>query len=229
MARISIFIVLVGVLMDITAGLLLQEEMEFRIVDDEEKTALRGDGVIGDFDMDWNKALLEAILRGDISLEELLGQGIIQNLQTKIVDGPLTDSRWSKCLVVNTSILGYKIDFQACLTLEWLSVNMGIRITIQVGSFKYVKEISLSNPPALCYGVPYISALQVCIQFFDINIGNKSGCVRLTISVFSWDIGCFKVVHMGKEERLVQHPHPGHLMDKSETVKKPSSVKIFQE
>ncbi|KAL3884360.1 hypothetical protein ACJMK2_024506 [Sinanodonta woodiana] len=228
MARIAIFIMLVGVWLGVTAGRFVLEETEFRIEDDD-KTVLHGEGLIGDSDVDLDKALLEAILRGDISLEELLGEEIVQDLETKIFDGSLTDSSWSRCLGINTRILGIHVNTQVCVTLEWLTVNMGVRVTIRVGGYTYVKEISVSNPPSLCYGIPGVKLFKVCVQFYNVNIGNKSGCVRLRISFLSWNIGCFDFVHMGKEQRLSQHPHIGQLIDKSETAKKPSSVKISQE
>ncbi|KAL3884358.1 hypothetical protein ACJMK2_024504 [Sinanodonta woodiana] len=229
MAKISIFIMLAGVWLGVTAGRFVQDETKFRIEDDE-NIALHGEGLIGESDVDLDKALLEAILRGDISLEELLGEEIVQDLETKIVDGSLMDSSWTRCLTINTNILGIHVNTQVCVTIEWLSTNMGIRVTIQVGSYRYVKEISVSNPPSLCYGIPGVKLLKVCVQFYNINIANKSGCVRLKISFLSWNIGCFDFVHMGKEHGLSQHPHiAGQVIDKSETAKKPSSVKIFQE
>ncbi|KAL3884361.1 hypothetical protein ACJMK2_024507 [Sinanodonta woodiana] len=228
MARISIFIMLVGVWLGITAGRFVLDETEFRIEDDD-KTVLHGEGVIGDSDVDLDKDLLEAILRGDISLEELLGEGIVQDLETRIVDGSLTDSSWTRCVEVSARILWYKVNSQVCVTLEWLSINMGIRVTIRIGSYTYVKEISVRNPPSVCVGFPGIRLLSACVQFYNINIANKSGCVRLSISFLSWNFGCFSFVHMGKEERLSQYQLTGQLTAMSETAKKPSSVKIFQE
>ncbi|KAL3884359.1 hypothetical protein ACJMK2_024505 [Sinanodonta woodiana] len=201
MARVSIFLMLVGVWMGVTAGRFVLEETEFRIEDDE-KTVLDGDGVIGESDVNVDKALLEAILKGDISLEELLEEGIVQDLESKIVDGSLTDSRWCRCLGINTTILKIHLNIQVCVTLEWLSVNMGIRVTIRVGGLTYVKEISVSNPPSICVGIPGVTLFKACVQFYNLNIANKSGCVRLRISIISWNIGCFDFVHMGKEERL---------------------------
>ncbi|KAL3884357.1 hypothetical protein ACJMK2_024503 [Sinanodonta woodiana] len=212
MAQISIFIMLVGVWMGVMAGRFVLEETEFQIEDDY-KTVLHGEGVIGESDVDLDKALLEAILRGEITLEELLGEGIVQDLETKIVDGSLTDSSWTRL----------------CVTIEWLSINMGFRVSIWVGGHKYVEEISVSNPPSICVGIPGVTLFKAYVQCYNVNIGNKSGCVRLRISIISWNIGCFDFVHMGKEERLSQHPHIGQLIDKSETAKMPISVKIFQE
>ncbi|KAK3598505.1 hypothetical protein CHS0354_001043 [Potamilus streckersoni] len=226
MARIPIFILLVGVWMGVTAGRFVLDETKFPI-EDEEKIVLSEDGLTADSDVDLDAAVLRAILKEEISLEELLGEGIVQDLEAKLSDSSLTDSSWSRCLSINTKILGIRVNTQVCVTIEWLSTNMGIRVTIQIGSYTYVKEISVSNPPSLCYGIPGIKLLKICVQFYNINISEKSGCVRLKISFFSWNIGCFNFLHTGKEERLSQHPHTGQRIAKSETVKKPSSVMFF--
>ncbi|KAL3885070.1 hypothetical protein ACJMK2_025250 [Sinanodonta woodiana] len=204
MHRISIFILLVGVWLGVTAGRFVQHDREIR-KDDEDLIQFTKNELSTDADDDVDVVILKALLRGEITMEELLGKEFLQELEAKLVDGSLMDSSWSKCLSIDESILGFRINTQVCVIVEWLSTNMGFRVTIKIGSYTFSKEISVSNPPKLCYGIPGVSFVKACIQFYNINISNKSGCVKLSISFFSWNIGCFDFVKMREERLLQQH------------------------
>ncbi|KAL3884308.1 hypothetical protein ACJMK2_024456 [Sinanodonta woodiana] len=217
MARTSIFIMLVGAWMGIKAGQFVQEETEFRIEDDA-KSALHGG--------DLRKAFFVTILGEDFYVNAFLGKAILQYQEAKIADVSLMDSSWSMCLPINIKIPGIHVNTQICVNLELLRANMGVRGTIRFGSYTYVKEISVSNPPAICDGILAIRPIKVCVQFYNINRANTSVCVLVKIYALSRNIGCF---NLGKEKRLSQHPHTGQFNNKSETDNEPNSVKIFQE
>ncbi|KAK3580140.1 hypothetical protein CHS0354_034085 [Potamilus streckersoni] len=212
MQQISIFILLVGVWLGVTAGRIVQHDLENRIEDEDPIQIVEG-ALSADWDAEVDAAILKAISRGEISLEELLRKEVFQELEDKLVDGSLMDSSWSKCLTINENILGFRINTQVCVIVEWLSTNMGFRVTIKIGSYTFSKEISVSNPPKLCYGIPGVSFVKACIQFYNINISNKSGCVKLSISFFSWNIGCFDFVKMQEERRLHQHLPARHRIE----------------
>jgi len=69
----------------------------------------------------------------------------------------------------------------------------------------YHKEISARNPPPFCVnkipGLDHVA--NVCLEFYNIDIKNLSGCVKITFKVkighigkkISLKIGCFKIPH----------------------------------
>ena len=59
----------------------------------------------------------------------------------------------------------------------------------------------MRNPPALCFGVPYLKKLaSLCVQLYDLEVSNHtlSGCVRVLaelegLIVDRFEIGCFRI------------------------------------
>ena len=59
----------------------------------------------------------------------------------------------------------------------------------------------MRNPPALCFGVPYLKKLaSLCVQLYDLEVSNHtlSGCVRVLaelegLIVDRCEIGCFRI------------------------------------
>ena len=57
------------------------------------------------------------------------------------------------------------------------------------------------NPPALCFGVPYLKKLaSLCVQLYDLEVRNHtlSGCVHVLaelegLIVDRFEIGCFRI------------------------------------
>ncbi|KAL3884746.1 hypothetical protein ACJMK2_024855 [Sinanodonta woodiana] len=152
-----------------------------------------------------SQELLALIEDGKLSIEDIVGEEFISNALNDIVkDGDVQDRSWKKCFRINKSFKivfkRFRFSVSGCLEVIWLSSDMGVRIILTVGRLRISRTISLRNPPSICYGIPGFKLAKVCLQFYDINIGRRSGCARLNFRFLRWGwnmrLGCFRRYHV---------------------------------
>jgi hypothetical protein len=91
-----------------------------------------------------------------------------------------------------------------------------MRVSFEIdGVVYYEKSVSVRNPPALCFGVPYLKqGADLCLKLYNITWKNStySGCVDLQANLFDVKIaqikiGCFHfgnhTLSMNKNKSLV--------------------------
>ncbi|KAH3889654.1 hypothetical protein DPMN_013715 [Dreissena polymorpha] len=97
-----------------------------------------------------------------------------------------------------------------CISLTYLRKNIGFLLSIRLNERNvFSHEISLANPPPLCFPIPKIKIVQACIELYNINYRQKSLCVRIVGRVKLWikkfsfvrvNFGCFRVRSLTKDQ-----------------------------
>ncbi|KAH3706457.1 uncharacterized protein LOC127858717 isoform X2 [Dreissena polymorpha] len=92
--------------------------------------------------------------------------------------------------------------FKVCVEASILRLGFEVAVTLN-GRTIYRKKISIRNPPPICFNrIPGLSSLaDVCLVVYDVDLGSKSACVKITFKVkigpfkkgFSIKIGCFRI------------------------------------
>ncbi|XP_041356145.1 uncharacterized protein LOC121373534 [Gigantopelta aegis] len=108
-----------------------------------------------------------------------------------------------------------ELDDTVCVNVTYLPDQYGILLTVSVNGVVYINHtVSAKNPPALCFGIPYLKKLaSLCIKLYDLDIKNHtlSGCARILvrlagITVEKFDMGCFRIpptkASVGKMKRF---------------------------
>lgn len=87
-----------------------------------------------------------------------------------------------------------------CVEGAILKSEIGFEFSVTVnGNVIFKKEISVANPPPICFNkIPFAKHVaNVCVVLYDVNIQQRSACVKVTFKVFTqkYDIklGCFKI------------------------------------
>ncbi|WAR07732.1 hypothetical protein MAR_017690 [Mya arenaria] len=85
-------------------------------------------------------------------------------------------------------------------------VKLGFQLSVTVnGHTVYKKEVSIKNPPPFCVNkIPLLKDVtDFCIQIYDVDLAQKSACVKVSFKVkighfgqkISLKVGCFKIPH----------------------------------
>ncbi|CAI2319198.1 unnamed protein product [Caenorhabditis sp. 36 PRJEB53466] len=92
-----------------------------------------------------------------------------------------------------------------CVNATYNPVSIGLDLSIGVDGHYFSEEISIRNPPPICFSLPIPGAEHIaglCAAFTDLNLDKKakilSGCIDLEIElvhlrVLHVNIGCFKM------------------------------------
>ncbi|KAH3889434.1 hypothetical protein DPMN_013488 [Dreissena polymorpha] len=101
-------------------------------------------------------------------------------------------------------------DEDRCISLTYLRKNIGFLLSIRLNERNvFSHEISLANPPPLCFPIPKIKIVKACIELYNINYRQKSLCVRIVGRVKLWikkfsfvrvNFGCFRVRSLTKDQ-----------------------------
>ncbi|KAL3884743.1 hypothetical protein ACJMK2_024853 [Sinanodonta woodiana] len=118
---------------------------------------------------------------------------------------------WNVCKDFDKTInIGFKkihIKFTACITVEVLS--NGIKVTLSAGRLKYSKTITVPNPIHVCHKLPDLEIVDICLDLYNLNLKELSGCARIDVSVtvksFMIDLGCFNLQQV-QEEPVQEEP-----------------------
>ncbi|KAE9549315.1 hypothetical protein FO519_007466 [Halicephalobus sp. NKZ332] len=94
------------------------------------------------------------------------------------------------------------LDDSICVNITYISEDIGMKFSMSVNDHVYYsKEISIRNPPPICYDVPHLRQYaSLCIQFYNMELKNKhlDGCIRLEanlyhVKVARKQLACFKI------------------------------------
>ncbi|XP_055330610.1 uncharacterized protein LOC129582991 [Paramacrobiotus metropolitanus] len=95
----------------------------------------------------------------------------------------------------------FNINDTGCVEMVYLRHDIGFSLLFTIDDHVVInRTISARNPPAICYGVPHISAADLCLQFYnlDYTASSVSGCIRVKaeladIDIYEKDLGCFRI------------------------------------
>jgi len=94
------------------------------------------------------------------------------------------------------------LDDSVCINITYISEDIGMRFSMSVDNHVYYsKEVSIRNPPPICYDVPHLREYaSICIEFYNMELKNKhlDGCIRLEANLYHVKIArkqlaCFKI------------------------------------
>lgn len=128
------------------------------------------------------------------------GTVIKEKLKRPLGDICLCDKgNCSCCLVVDIPQFSHSV----CVNATYNEITVGLDLAIGVDGHYFQQEISLRNPPPVCFSVPIPGAEPgVCVAFTHMNVDQKteilSGCVDLDIDLFhlrliNIPLGCFQM------------------------------------
>lgn len=86
-----------------------------------------------------------------------------------------------------------------CLNITYIPEKFGISVKFTLdGSVIFSEEASASDPPPLCFGLPHLIGVGMCIKFYNLSLANHSfsGCVMVQLKGFvrdTYKLGCFKL------------------------------------
>ncbi|XP_052264153.1 uncharacterized protein LOC127867146 [Dreissena polymorpha] len=116
----------------------------------------------------------------------------------------------SCCAWLSFRVFRRSLKFTGCISLTYLRKNIGFLLSIRLNERNvFSHEISLANPPPLCFPIPKIKIVQACIELYNINYRQKSLCVRIVGRVKLWikkfsfvrvNFGCFRVRSLTKDQ-----------------------------
>ncbi|XP_048590470.1 uncharacterized protein LOC116605524 [Nematostella vectensis] len=102
------------------------------------------------------------------------------------------------CARIKFHIWHFKIDNQACVSTSLLSSTPGLEIQVTWdGKAIFKKDITVKNPPPLCFDLPLIHAARACLVIDKISLEphHHGACAELEIKLFhtkkKFKIGCF--------------------------------------
>ena len=94
------------------------------------------------------------------------------------------------------------LDDFACINVTYVPNDMGINLTLSIDNhIYYSEEISVRNPPPICWGVPHLREYaSLCIKIYDVDISktNISACCEIEATLYHvrverQKIGCFNI------------------------------------
>lgn len=94
------------------------------------------------------------------------------------------------------------LDDSACVNITYISEDIGIKLALSIDSHVfYSEEISVRNPPPICFGVPHLREYaSLCVRLYDMDVTKKmvSGCSEIEaklyhVRVARQKIGCFRI------------------------------------
>jgi hypothetical protein len=94
------------------------------------------------------------------------------------------------------------LDDTVCVNLTYISEDIGLKFSLSVDNhIYYSKEVSIRNPPPICYEVPHLrdyASLCVLLQNVELVDKHLDGCVEIEanlyhVKVAKRKIGCFKI------------------------------------
>lgn len=86
-----------------------------------------------------------------------------------------------------------------CLNITYIPEKFGISVKFSLdGSVIFSEEVSASDPPPLCFGLPRLIDVGMCIKFYNLSLANHSfsGCAQLQLKGLvhdAYNLGCFKL------------------------------------
>jgi len=90
----------------------------------------------------------------------------------------------------------------ACINVTYVSEDIGIRLVLEVDDhIYYSKEISVRNPPPVCYEVPHLrDYASLCMRLYNVEVTREyfAACSELEaklyhVRVARQKIGCFRI------------------------------------
>ncbi|KAI1728339.1 hypothetical protein DdX_00510 [Ditylenchus destructor] len=102
----------------------------------------------------------------------------------------------------HTVIRKIHLNDTTCVNVSYISEDIGLRLTLSVNSYVYYsKEISVRNPPPVCFGVPHLREYaSLCMRLYNVSISETelSACSELEaklyhVSVARRKLGCFRM------------------------------------
>jgi len=99
------------------------------------------------------------------------------------------------------------LDDNVCVNVSYISADIGLEISLSVNNQTYfASEISATNPPAICFDLPYLHGIaSLCVRLHDLHVntnedGNEFlvGCSDVEVHVLHQAIaviqtGCFRI------------------------------------
>eukprot|EP00795_Rhopilema_esculentum_P001339 gene1339-15738_t len=87
--------------------------------------------------------------------------------------------------------------------------KQGLRLDVSIdGKVYYSKEVSVKNPPPICFQVPVLKSLaSICLEFYNLSWREHvGGCLRLKFKMLfvfgkSFKIGCFHFNNLDAESK----------------------------
>jgi hypothetical protein len=89
-----------------------------------------------------------------------------------------------------------------CVNVTYVSEDIGLRLTLSVDGYNYIsKEISVRNPPPVCFSVPHLrDYASLCIKLYNVDAGRDhfSACSEIEahlyhVTIARQKIGCFRI------------------------------------
>ncbi|UMM13459.1 hypothetical protein L5515_001720 [Caenorhabditis briggsae] len=126
------------------------------------------------------------------------GTVIIEKLKQSLLDVcSCEDGNCSCCLVIDIPDFSHSV----CVNATYNPRTIGLVLSIRVDDHYFSQEISLKNPPPVCFSVP-VPGLEptICVAFTKMDVDPKaeilSGCLDLEIELLHLrlieiDLGCF--------------------------------------
>ncbi|XP_033728328.1 uncharacterized protein LOC117317588 [Pecten maximus] len=101
-----------------------------------------------------------------------------------------------------------KLNDTACAAVAYLPKDIGVQFTLSLDGKTLVnKSLSVTNPPAVCVGIPHLkNDASICIKFTKLAVDKAnrrlSGCMSVIVKLKFIDIdevkiGCFKIPFEG--------------------------------
>jgi len=106
-----------------------------------------------------------------------------------------------------------------CVTGAYLPDKIGFELLVTVGGHQvYRKEISVVNPPPICFNkLPVAREItDVCVELYQISLKQKSACVRVTLKILRKKINvklaCFKIPFAVEESSQTENDALGDVL-----------------
>ncbi len=101
---------------------------------------------------------------------------------------------------IKLGFINQRVDLDGCVTGEFLPDKYGIHVTATFNGYKIIdEEISGTNPPAICAGIPKVKFVSVCVKVSNIDFSNVGACFAVKANVFGKtladiDLGCITTI-----------------------------------
>jgi len=102
----------------------------------------------------------------------------------------------------HASIAKIHLNDTACINVTYVSEDIGIRMVLEVDDhIYYSKEVSVRNPPPVCYEVPHLREYaSLCMRLYNVEVTREyfAACSELEaklyhVRVARQKIGCFRI------------------------------------
>ncbi|KAF8771340.1 hypothetical protein HNY73_018776 [Argiope bruennichi] len=142
----------------------------------------------------------------------VFGKPVKSRVAEKLGDGCACENFTCSCCA-NLVVPQIWLNDSICLILGYEPKTYGISFILTIDDKALINEtISATNPPPICFAVPFIKDLvDGCVHFSDLAVSNKKihGCAQLELRMWwvyvvaEYNLGCFDANNISKHHAKI--------------------------